>query len=209
MSPDKPPEEHPEQAHRLLDAAFGRPRGPLGTVGGVVMARLNASQERWAVDRAALRAGERVLVVGPGPGVGLAPAVAAVEPGGRVIAVEPSATMRRMAIRRCATRIAAGTLDVRDGTAERTGCPDAAVDAVLSVNNVMHWDRPAGFRELLRVLRPGGRMVLTVHRHVLGIPPERLVTEATRAGFGGVELTLRERRVLGPAVQLLMHHPGN
>ncbi|QKV96726.1 methyltransferase domain-containing protein [Streptomyces sp. NA02950] len=203
-----PPEKHPGRTPRLLDAAFGRPRGPAGTVGGGLMARFNASQERWAVDRAALRPGERVLVVGPGPGVGLAPAVAAVEPGGRVIAVDPSATMRRAAIRRCAAQIAAGTLRVDDGTAERTGCPDAAVDAVLSVNNVMLWDRPAGFRELLRVLRPGGRMVLTVHRHVLGFPPERLVTEATGAGFGGVELTLRDRRVLGPAVQLLLHHPG-
>ncbi|WP_432012281.1 class I SAM-dependent methyltransferase [Streptomyces cucumeris] len=213
MSPGNPsgrrPAHPPETAHGLLDAAFGRPRGPAGTVGGAVMARLNGSQERWAVDRAALCPGERVLVVGPGPGVGLPAAVAAVQPGGRVIAVDPSATMRRAAIRRCAAQIAAGTLEVRDGAAERTGCADATVDAVLSVNNVMLWDRPAGFRELLRVLRPGGRMVLTVHRHVLGIRPERLVTEATGAGFGGVELTLRERRVLGPAVQMLLHHPGN
>ncbi|MEU8827643.1 methyltransferase domain-containing protein [Streptomyces sp. NPDC048636] len=209
MSPGNHSARRPEPAHRLIDAAFGRPRGPAGTVGGALMARLNATEERWAVDRAALRPGERVLVVGPGPGVALARAVAAVEPGGRVVAVDPSATMRRSAIRRCAAQIAAGTLEVRDGAAERTGCPDAGVDAVLSVNNVMLWDRPAGFRELLRVLRPGGRMVLIVHRHVLGIPPERLVTEATGAGFGGVELTLRERRVLGPAVQMLLHHPGH
>jgi len=192
---------------RALDAAFGHPRGLVGRLGGALMVRGNAAQERWAVRHADLRPGSRVLVVGPGPGVGLALAAAAVAPGGHV-GVEPSATMREMAAARCASEIAAGRVELRDGTAEHTGCADDTVDAVISVNNVMLWDRPAGFAELHRVLRPAGRLVLTAHRHVLGAPPEQLRTEASAAGFTDLALTVRARRLNSPAVELLAHKPG-
>ncbi len=193
---------------RVLDAFFGHPRGAAGRLGGALMARANAGQERWAVHQAGLRPGERVLVVGHGPGVGLALAADAVRPGGQVIGVDPSGTMRAMASARCAPWIREGGVLVRDGAAERTGCPDASVDAVISVNNVMLWDRPAGFREVLRVLRPGGRLVLTVHRHVLDFPPERLLADATAAGFTGLRLTRRPRRLNSDAVQLLARRPS-
>jgi arsenite methyltransferase len=193
---------------RVLDPLFGRPRGPAGRLGGALMARGNAGQERWAVRAAGLHPEEHVLVVGPGPGVGLDLAADAVGPNGLVVGVDPSATMRRMAEARCAVGIAAGYVQVRAGRAERTGCQDASMDAVISVNNVMLWDRPAGFRELLRVLRPGGRLVITVHRHVLGVPPQQVVGDAVAAGFTEPELTFRKRRVIGDAVQLLLRRPA-
>jgi hypothetical protein len=64
--------------------------------------------------------------------------------------------MRDMAASRCASLLAEGSLELRDGGAERTGCADASMDAAISVNNVMLWDRRAGFCELFRVLRPVG-----------------------------------------------------
>lgn len=82
---------------RVLDAAFGHPRGLVGRLGGALMARGNATQERWAGQQADLRPGGQVLVVGPGPGVGIALASAAVAPGGHVVGVDPSQTMRQMA----------------------------------------------------------------------------------------------------------------
>ncbi len=126
---------------RLLDVAFGHPRGPLGRLGAALMVRGNVEQETWAVENAQLHARSRVLVVGHGPGVGLVQAATAVAPGGHVTGVDPSPLMRELAAVRCAEQIAAGVVEVREGTAENTGCPDASVDAVLSVNNVMLWDR--------------------------------------------------------------------
>lgn len=57
---------------QLFEATFGRPRGALGRVGAAVMVRANAERESWAVDQAQLTPGANVLVVGHGPGVGLA-----------------------------------------------------------------------------------------------------------------------------------------
>jgi hypothetical protein len=34
---------------RALDAAFGHPRGVAGRIGGALMVRSNAEQERWAI----------------------------------------------------------------------------------------------------------------------------------------------------------------
>ncbi|GAA1899199.1 class I SAM-dependent methyltransferase [Streptantibioticus ferralitis] len=193
---------------RVLDAVFGHPRGLVGRLGGALMARGNVEQERWAVQHAGLHPEEHVLVVGPGPGVGLALAAEAVGPDGLVVGVDPSTTMREMAAARCAAQIAAGRVQIRPGRAERTECQDASMDAVISVNNVMLWDRPTGFRELLRVLRPGGRLVITVHRHVLGVPPQQVVSDAVAAGFVEPELTLRKRRANSDAVQLLLRRPA-
>lgn len=52
---------------RLLDVAFGHPRGPLGRLGAALVVRGNVEQERWAVEYAGLHARSRVLVVGHGP----------------------------------------------------------------------------------------------------------------------------------------------
>jgi ubiquinone/menaquinone biosynthesis C-methylase UbiE len=55
------------------------------------MARANAGTERHLVELAELGSGETVLVLGPGPGVGL---LEAGPRAGQVIGVDPSAVMR-------------------------------------------------------------------------------------------------------------------
>jgi len=165
---------------RAFDATFGHPRGIAGRLGGAIMARGNTEQEQWAVRHADLRPGAHVVAVGIGPGVGVAFAARAVAPNGRVVGVDPSATMIEMARARCA----------------------AHIDAAISVNNVMLWNRPAGFAELHRVLRPGGLLVITVHRHVLGAPPEQVRDELSAAGFTAPVMSLHDRRFNSPAVEL-------
>ena len=58
----------------LQTQGFGLPSGPLGRIGGALMARGNAETERRLVRLAAIAETETVLVLGPGPGVGLAEA---------------------------------------------------------------------------------------------------------------------------------------
>jgi len=160
---------------QALDRAFGHPRGFLGRIGAAVMAYGNAATERRVVEVARLTPGETVLVIGPGPGVGLA---AAAEKAAHVIGVDPSAEMLAL----CRAR--RDDVVLRQGSAQDTGQAGESVDVVLSVNNVQLWDdRPAGFAELFRVLRPGGRLVVSAHEKWLPVPRHALAAEVTAAGF--------------------------
>jgi ubiquinone/menaquinone biosynthesis C-methylase UbiE len=190
---------------RLLDMGFGHPRGLLGRIGGRMMASGNAATERHLVDVADLQPEDWVLVVGPGPGVGLEAAGAR---AGRVIGIDPSAVMLRTAARRCAGLIRGDRVHLVAGVAEHTEQADASFDVVLAVNNVQLWPQwdPA-FAELHRVLRPGGRILLSAHERWLPGGRAALVDAVERAGFEDVRTWLWEPpgRAAGTAVQLRAH----
>lgn len=144
------------------------------------MARGNAATEQRIVDLARIEPDETVLVVGPGPGVGLD---AAARLAGRAIGVDPSPEMLGLCHERCGDRA-----ELREGSAAHTGEPGGSVDVVLTVNNVMLWDdRAAGFAELLRVLRPGGRLLLSAHEKWLPVSRHVLADEAAEAGFADLQ----------------------
>jgi SAM-dependent methyltransferase len=177
------------------------PAGRLGTCGGRLMRLLNRAQQREIIAFLGPLAGKDVLEVGHGPGVLLGMLTRTAR---HVIGVDPSLEMRALAIRAHAGAIAAGRLDVRAGDAGATGLPDAAVDVVVGVNNVAIWpDLDAGVGELHRVLRPGGRLVLSWHggerpsrpARALVLPEERLqrIENALRARFPDVRRTLTRR----------------
>lgn len=187
---------------RLLGMGFGRPRGVLGRVGGWLMARGNADTERHMVDVAELSPDETVLVLGPGPGVGLRAAARRCD---RVVGVDPSELMLATCRRRNADLVDSGVVQLRLGDAEHTGQPDASVEVVLSVNNVMLWpDWHAGFTELRRILRPRGRLLLSTHEKWLPGGSTALAAAVEDAGFAEVRVWTWEPpgRGASTAVQL-------
>lgn len=110
-----------------------------------------------AVDEAAPQPGERVLDIGCGTGNAT---LLAAERGADVTGIDPAQRLLDVAAERGATRgVRAGfaradaaALPARDGT----------VNAVLSVFGVIFAPSPEGAaREIARVLRPGGRAVIT------------------------------------------------
>ncbi len=109
---------------------------------------------------APVQAGETVLDVGCGAGMDLLLAARRVGPSGRAIGVDMTEAMRDRAL---ASAADAGLRNVEVRRADVTALPfpDAAVDVVIS-NGVLNLvpEKEKAFAEIVRVLRPGGRLQL-------------------------------------------------
>lgn len=122
---------------------------------------------QWAasvVDAAQVSTGERVLDVACGTGVLAREAQRRTGPAGHVTGLDPGVGMLAVA------KELAPTVDWRQGTAESMPFADASFDAVVSQFGLMFMDRERAIRELLRVLKPNGRMVVAVWDAVERIP---------------------------------------
>lgn len=111
---------------------------------------------------AALAPGESVLDVACGTGLIAFEAAQAVGPQGKVLGVDLSGQMIEHASLQARQRQVGNVSFVRRD-AEQLGLPDASVDVALCALGLMYMPDPAqAVREMRRVLRPGGRMVIAV-----------------------------------------------
>jgi ubiquinone/menaquinone biosynthesis C-methylase UbiE len=158
---------------------------------------------RQLIDRAALRGDERVLDVGCGRGLLLLGAAQRL-PQGRAVGIDLWNLSDLSGNARAATEANARALgvadriEVVDGDMRAMPFADGEFDAVLSslaVHNVYEGEgRETALREIARVLKPGGRVLLQDFRHTADY------AQALRAvGFEQVE-----RRLVNP---LLMFPP--
>ena len=111
---------------------------------------------------ASLSPGQRVLDVACGTGLVAFDAARAVGPAGRVLGIDLSGQMIDAAQRRARERTVSN-VDFARMDAEVLDLPDASFDVVLCALGLMYLPDPeAAVREMRRVLRPGGRLVLVV-----------------------------------------------
>jgi ubiquinone/menaquinone biosynthesis C-methylase UbiE len=138
------------------------PRGAAGGVTGWVFAHRpsNRQRNRWVVSLLGVRAADRVLEIGFGPGLAVAELTRA--GAGHVYGADHSDVMLRQASRRNAAAIRAGRVTlVKAPVDQLPAALDGPFDAILAVNSLGFWPAPAEqLAELRRRLAPGGRIAI-------------------------------------------------
>lgn len=144
----------------ILRTLFGKPSGPLGWVGARLLPTLAGSYYRAMNAELKLQPDDDLLDVGCGSAKLLAEHAGHVR---YVAGLDASEIQVRMARRRLAERIAAGSAQIVLGDAGRLPWDDARFNVVTSLNALKFVPDLAGaLREMRRVLRPGGRAVVTL-----------------------------------------------
>jgi arsenite methyltransferase len=155
---------------RFLVRQVARP----SELSGRVMNLANDRTNTQALVLLDLSAADRMLEVGFGGGRTLAKLLARVD---FVAAIDPSEASVRAARRRFGQELRSGRLLIERASVEAMPFEADAFDGVLSVNTIYFWADPdRGLREIHRVLKPAGRLVL-------GTETRRVPGWAARHGF--------------------------
>lgn len=182
-----------EEAARLVRESYGSvvPQG-LGVAQSLYapdeIASLPESVTAYAlglgnpIRYADLQPGEVVLDVGSGAGIDTFLAARKVAPTGRVIGLDMTPEMLERA-RANQKALGLTNVEFREGVMENIPLPEASVDVVIS-NGVINLSTEKGqtFRELYRVLKPGGRLVFSDSVVNGQLPRAVLDSEAAFAG---------------------------
>ena len=136
-----------------------------------------------------IRQGEVVVDLGSGGGLDVFLASKMVGPEGRAIGIDMTPAM----IERARTNATSGgytNVDFYLSTIDRIPLPDESVDCVIS-NCVLNLapDKPAVFREIARVLKPGGRLAVSDIALKQDLP--QAVAESVAAYVGCIAGALR------------------
>ncbi len=134
------------------------------------------------------REGDRGLEIGPGPGYfGLEWLKKTA--GTSLVGLEISPAMIRVAEKNAGDYHLGGRAAYREGNALRMPFPDRSFDLVFSNGSLHEWeDARVVFEEVLRVLRPGGRVMVTdlkrdLSPEIFGFMREGCSGPEIRAGF--------------------------
>jgi SAM-dependent methyltransferase len=155
---------------RALNKQASSPSGVVGRILGAIWRREHAQLNTEVLDELDLRAGHRVLEIGPGPGEALHGASLRTR-GGKVVGIDVSPVMVRLASDRNRDAVARGELEVRLGDGISLGLEAQTFDRIFSVHSIYFWrDVEGTLAQLASAIVPGGVLLLAFRPESDDIP---------------------------------------
>lgn len=135
------------------------------------------------IDRVRPQPGERVLDLACGTGAVAREVMTRISPNGSLVGVDISPDMLRVASEVVGTR--EGVVQWQQASAESLPLPDASFDVALCQQGLQFFpDKQGALRELRRVLKPGGRVALSVWRAIEHNPVQHAMSKAANGRLG-------------------------
>ncbi len=136
---------------------------PKGWLGRLVLRMMNARHSKvtdWGLSHVTMAKDQMLLDVGCGGGRTVSK-LAALASDGKVYGIDYSAESVSFARKTNQEWIRSGRVEIQEASVSQLPFPDSTFDTVTAVETHFWWpDLPAGMREILRVLKPGGTLVI-------------------------------------------------
>jgi ubiquinone/menaquinone biosynthesis C-methylase UbiE len=138
-----------------------RPKGVIGKLMGKLMNKFNAQMNETTIQLLGIDEDEYVLEIGFGNGKYIAEIIEKVK-GTHVFGLDFSDAMVKTASKLNKNSIEQGRVQIAQGEVEKIPFNDRMFDKIFTVNTIYFWSDPIlGLQEIKRVLKPGGRLVIT------------------------------------------------
>jgi ubiquinone/menaquinone biosynthesis C-methylase UbiE len=183
---------------KSFTSQFAHPKGWLGRLVGMILAIKNHERNVWTISLLDIQPSDQVLEIGFGPGQAIQE-VAKLTPNGFVAGIDLSDTMVAQASKRNTAAIRSGRVILQQGSESPLPFENNKFNKVFAVNSMQFWSNPmAGQQEVMRVLKPAGRIAITIQpmwaktEQEVQIVAEQLISQLKRVGFKQVHLETKQ-----------------
>ena len=154
-------------------------RCPKGQLGRLVATRMNRHHEKltlWGLTKVTFGSDSVILDVGCGGGKTISK-LARMAPQGKVFGIDYSADMVDFSNEVNKTLIIQNRVEITEESVEKMSFKDNFFDLVTAFETYYFWTNfPSALREINRVLKPGGRLLL-VNELLHGVTPAYIIKE--------------------------------
>lgn len=161
---------------------------PSGWFGRLIVRNMNSRHSKltdWGLTHVAVKPQDTVLDVGCGGGKTVSK-LAALANGGKVFGLDYSDASLAVARKLNARQIERGQVEIHEGSVLKLPFHRDTFDLVTAVETHFWWpDIPAGVREILRVLKPGGSLLIIaeIYKGAQSKMAKLVEKHATRSGI--------------------------
>lgn len=181
------------------DARANQCQNPSGWLGRFVLWNMNSRHSKvtdWGLAQTSIGKQDIILDVGCGGGRTVSKLAAAATEG-RVSGIDHSTESVAAAIRTNQQWIDSGRVEIQEASVSRLPFSSGTFDVVTAVETHFWWpDLPADLREVLRVLKPGGKLIIIAEVYKGAAALNSKIAERYSAKTGMAFLSVEEHREL-------------